>query len=63
MSKCFLRHYSTRAIIAMIEDGQQDVFLYSDMIDELKHRTKDRNDLLAFQFLVQQDLPSLAIGE
>ena len=49
------RHFKTPALIAVVEDGIQDCFFFSDIMDELNDRAKD-GDLTAFQFLVGCDL-------
>jgi hypothetical protein len=46
--------YKTTTLIAIIEDDDNDCFMYVDAIEELRTRSKD-GDLTAFQFLLQCD--------
>jgi hypothetical protein len=47
-----INNYSTKALIARLEDGIDDAFLYVEVMDTLRARSK-KGDLTAFQYLLQ----------
>ena len=58
----YFKHYNTTTLIARIEAGVNDSFVYTEIMDELHIRAKD-GELTAFQFLVSQGLNNPDIEE